>query len=327
MKTSPLEGLINLPSPLQSYSTQITTSQIAELHIKRDDLIHPQLSGNKIRKLKRHIQTIQEQTGSGILTMGGPWSNHLHACSWLCQQLQVPCTLLVRGHKPKQLTLMLQDALRFGAQIEFIGREDYRNLRLAYENDTMEDEPLISNWDDYYFIPEGGRHQYAVAGFAELAAEIDHDYDAVYMAVGTGTSIASLAHSWTNQATQFHGILALDARLSQQQTIDQLLQDTERKIFLRDEFLFGGYAKSSQELRQFIAHQFSEYSIPLEPVYTAKAFYGMLSDISAGRYDSCCRLLFIHTGGMQGVRGYSDHELSDLIDYYTGLENLPFQDH
>ena len=325
MKTNPLESLLQIPSPLHQYSIPDNLGREYVVDVKREDLIHPTLSGNKYRKLHGHLDHLRQSNLGGVVTMGGPWSNHLHACSWLCHQLKIPCVLLVRGHAPEQYSAMLTDAMRWGAQIEFVPRQLYRELRLAYEaGDTSS---LLQSWPDYYFIPEGGRHLESGAGFKALAEELQHDYDAVYMAVGTATSIAGLMRHWSNCETEFHGVLAVDAIVSQSETIELLAGDVEGQYKLRDEFIFGGYARTTEELNDFIQQTYTDLALPLEPVYTAKAFYGLVSDIKANRHPVDSRLLFIHSGGLQGLRGFDDDTLLSIRGYYDTLENLPFENH
>lgn len=325
MKTSPLDSLLKIPSPTQQIVIPDNQGRSFTIDVKREDLIHPTLSGNKYRKLQGHLSKVIDSDLKGVVTMGGPWSNHIHSCSWLCQLLEIPCVLLIRGPEPAHYSATLTDALNCGAQIEFVSRQQYRELRQGYETQNVAD--CLLPWSDYYFIPEGGRHVESGQGLQALAKELEHSYDAVYMAVGTGTTMAGLINCWTNPSTHFHGVLAVDARESQTQTIEFIADAVSNRYTLRDEFLFGGYANTTNHLNQFIRQSFSRNEIPLEPVYTAKAFYGLVADIQADLYHNDSRILFIHTGGLQGIRGFSDESLAKVGSYYESLENLPFKGH
>ena len=323
MSNETLATLLNLPSPLQT-SIQSETDNHPVLHIKRDDLIHPALSGNKYRKLLGQLEAFYKARYKGIVTMGGAWSNHVHACSWLCHKLQIPLKIIIRGHEPREYSSMLEDALHWGAELQFVSRQDYRQLRSDYESDRQDLNTHIRNYPEYYFIPEGGRAMHVETGMMDLAAEFEHNYDAVYMAVGTGSTLAGLCKYWSNPNTTFHGILAVDAKQSQLETINMIAPDSRVEIQLRNEFLFGGYARTNASLENFMARIYAELKLPLDPVYTAKAYYALCSDIDAGKYDAEDRILFIHTGGLQGLRGFSQSVFDDIKSAVDWPLNLPF---
>ena len=305
---------LNIPSILPSPLQQISLSKILNsdfiLEVKRDDLIHPQLSGNKYRKLLGHIEHINMDKVSGIVTMGGPWSNHTHATAWLCQERNIPCVVLVRGPEPKVYSDTLTDIISWGAEVHFISRQEYRELRVSYESNSEIIVSCIPDIKDYYFIPEGGRHHYSECGMQQLAAELEHDYDAVFLAVGTGTTLGSLVANWSNPKTIFYGVLAIDAQPSQWQTIDALAPSRNNTVILLDDYLFGGYAHSSGTLNEFIVEINHHYHLLLEPVYTGKVFYALTQLIQSQKLTANARVLFIHTGGLQGLRGFP--ELANL---------------
>ena len=304
---------LNIPSPLESFTFSEFDTKAPHIDIKRDDLIHGTLSGNKLRKLAGHLSNLQSEQMCGLLTMGGPWSNHLHACGWLCYQLDIPMVALVRGEQPDTLSNMLSDLRNWGIELRFISRGEYRHLRRYYESSSVDMPEIFAEFSDYYFIPEGGRGPLAIDGLSELAAEVNHDYDAVYVGVGTATTLAGLVAHWSNPETHFYGVLAVDAMQSQMQTIEQLAGEFRNRVTLLSEFTFGGFAKITPDLAQFMADIYQHTGLPLEPVYTAKALYAMRSHINEGRYDEQAKILFIHTGGLQGLRGYDNRQLEPLF--------------
>ena len=111
---------LNIPSPLERFTFNEFDQKVPHIDIKRDDLIHGTLSGNKLRKLAGHLSNLQAEQMCGLLTMGGPWSNHLHACGWLCYQLDIPMVALVRGEQPDTLSNMLSDLRNWGIELRFI---------------------------------------------------------------------------------------------------------------------------------------------------------------------------------------------------------------
>ena len=327
MSLDSLNALVHLPSPLETLSNHSLLKNNIAVDVKRDDLIHPTLSGNKYRKLKGHIKKYSSTDYEGIITMGGAWSNHLHATGWVCNQLGISLQVIVRGPEPKHLSDTLSDIQAWGSEIEFVSRAEYRQLRECYETQSKDVPPCLAKRPNHYFIPEGGRHKQSLEGMAELASELEHTYDAVYMAVGTATTLASLIAHWHNPATIFNGILAIDAEASQLQTLNLIAPDNSNPLLLRKDYLFGGYAKCSAELSEFIIATQQTYGLILEPVYTAKAFYALTEDVNSGRIKPNSRILFIHSGGLQGLRGFSQYEFAAQLGIHSVLENLPFKDH
>ena len=320
MVNEPLIPNLSIPSPLERFRLKQSTLPELTIDIKRDDLIHPMLSGNKIRKLLGHLQHLIAGSYAGLVSMGGPWSNHLHACSWLCHQLEIPFTAIIRGQEPSNYSDTLQDMVAWGTVLQFVTRAEYRAIRDYYENVSPDIPAILAQLNHCYFIPEGGRDTKALLGLKQLADELAHDYDAVYIGVGTGTTLAGLLTHWTNPKTQFYGVLAVDAVDSQVLTIDELAPETSVRYSLLNEFTFGGFAKVDEQLLTFISNVFNDSQIPLEPIYTAKAMYALQQHINEGRYDEEAKILFIHTGGLQGLRGYMQSELEPLKAQYQKLE-------
>ena len=312
MRLNSLLSKLNLPSPLEPLSFTDSLPSGISIDIKRDDLIHPTLSGNKIRKLYGYLEQLKDNDYAGVVTMGGPWSNHLHACGWLCHELSIPMHAIVRGQKPANYSSTLTDLINWDVSLHFVSRADYRQLRDYYEEKQSAKPDLLEQFSDCLFIPEGGRAQDADIGMATLAQELSHDYDAVYLGVGTATTFACLMAHWTNPSTKFYGVLAVDAIASQQQTIEELAPQRANSFELISEYTFGGFAKTNNELEYFMLKVFSESQLLLEPVYTAKALFALDDHIKQGRHNTDARILFLHTGGLQGLRGYQKSSLAPL---------------
>ena len=316
MVNEPLSINLTIPSPLERFQLKQSSLPDLTIDIKRDDLIHPMLSGNKIRKLLGHRLHSMPDSYVGLMSMGGPWSNHLHACSWLCRELAIPFTAIIRGQAPNNYTDTLDDMVAWGAKLEFVSRAEFREIREYYENTRLDFPAILSAFNHHYFIPEGGRHKQSLVGVEQLAGELSHDYDAVYIAVGTGTTLACLLRYWSNPKTRFYGVLAVDAVNSQLLTIKELAAENSNNYTLLKDFTVGGFARVNEQLLAFISNVYNETQIALEPIYTAKAMYALQQHINEGRYDEQAKILFIHTGGLQGLRGYKQSDLAPLRAEY-----------
>ena len=283
-------------SSIQKIDSQILAQNDISLFIKRDDLLHPIISGNKWRKLKHLILEIESKGITKICAMGGAYSNLLHSLAYLGRRLGWQVELIVRGYPEQALSPTLQDAVKWGATIRFANRVEFRNLR--------ERAPDLD--DDVYWIPEGGFHQLALKGTAESLMEMESTYDFIVMATATGASLAglSLGANQKRLKAKVKGISVLNNADQVRADIGKLLpQETERPEVISG-YDFGGYAKSTPELFDFIEQIETQYNIPLEPVYSGKSFYAVMDLVSKSYFPSGSKVLLIHCGGLQGKRGF-----------------------
>jgi 1-aminocyclopropane-1-carboxylate deaminase len=274
--------------------------------IKRDDLLHPFVSGNKYRKLKYPLLAIEEkhkktQTIPTIITMGGIWSNHLHATAYAAAELGFHSCGLVRGNAAMQ-SAMLDDCRTQGMQIQFVDRITYRTLR---EN-SQHWQSLITPNSNPYWLPEGGSDPAALHGVAELIEELDFIPDAILVACGTAATLAGLLAGLKGRSRVI-GIAVLKNADYLHGEIARLLQQAGYPPYqnyqLLTNFHHGGYAKKTPELSQF-CREFTEQSqVPIEPVYTGKVFYALRELIKIGYFQPDEKLMVLHTGGLQGTRG------------------------
>ncbi len=272
-----------------------------ELYIKRDDLLHPIISGNKWRKLKYTLLDALNLGYDHIISMGGAWSNHLHALAWIGDSLNIKTTGLVRGEPPAIESPSLQDMRDWGMQIKFVDRQTFRELRRFSDYDS---EP--GRLHAGYWIPEGGASSLAMQGIAELLHEMD-DADTICVCCGTGTTLAGLVAA-ANVQQRFNGFSALAAEHVLEQEVSKLLgpqtgEQTNWNIIY--DYHFGGFAKSSPELNRFIDDFEQQTGIPLEPIYTGKMLFGLFDMIVRGRIRPGEKLIAIHSGGLQGKRDYN----------------------
>lgn len=268
-----------------------------EVYIKREDLIHPFVSGNKFRKLKYNLAEAKKRNCKTLLTFGGAFSNHIAAVAF-AGKLEVFKTIgIIRGD---ELVEKIDDnpTLKFaqenGMQFEFVTREVYRNK-------TDEDFllSLKEKFGDFYLIPEGGTNDLAVKGCEEILTEEDKNFNYIACAVGTGGTIAGIIKSsMPNQ--QVLGFPALKGDFLQNE-IRNFAEETNWQLI--NGFEFGGYGKVTQELITFMNDFYAKTQILLDPIYTAKMVFAVRSLIEKGFFPDNTKILLIHTGGIQGIEG------------------------
>ena len=265
-----------------------------EITIKRLDLVHPQISGNKFFKLKYNLLAAQHQGYKKLLTFGGAYSNHIAATAYAAQCFGFDSLGIIRGEElaSKPLNPTLSTAQQFGMQLQFVSRENYR---LKQSPDYL--AQLQQDYPDYYLIPEGGTNNLAIQGCQEiLNAQDRENYDLICCAVGTGGTMTGLIEaSSTHQQVLGFSALKGDFLTSE---VQQLTHKTNWQI--TDQFCCGGYAKTTSELLQFIQAFEQRYQIPLEQVYTGKMLMGVFELIQQGQFSAHSRILVIHSGGLQG---------------------------
>lgn len=300
---------------------EINISKLAfrgiRIFIKRDDLIHSQVSGNKWRKLKYNFLQVKQGNFSGLFTFGGAFSNHLLATAFAANRAQIPTIGFVRGNELNvNSNETLKQCNKLGMKLIFLPREEY-----ALRNDKQYIDELKSEYTNYYFVPEGGGNYLGMVGCQEIWKEINIPVDEVFVAQGTtATSCGILLGK--PEATTLHvlpvlkGFNAYEEMLNKLKWFlfdEELSKDLLNKVQIHTEFHFGGYGKYTEELLIFIQDIYSKHKIPLDPIYTAKAFYGMLQVLEDKNYDNKS-ILFIHTGGLQVCK---EIELRNNISLFT----------
>ncbi len=273
-----------------------------ELWLKRDDLLHPIMSGNKWRKLKyilEHALSLKAQT---IVSMGGAYSNHLHALAYVGKALQIATKAKIRGEQPALLNPSLQDMSDWGMQLEFVARTDYRELRNYQRYDALPELQVGEYW-----LPEGGALPLALRGVAELVGELDVDYDMICVPCGTATTLAGII-SALPENKQALGFAALKGAGFLYDDVRQMLKNTlhhNKDWSIQLDYHFGGFAKIKPDLCAFIQQFSKTQGIALEPVYTGKMLYGLYDLIRQGYFTAGQRIIAVHTGGLQGNRGFA----------------------
>ncbi len=269
--------------------------------VKRDDLLLPEVSGNKWYKLVYHVEAAQKKHAKGIATFGGAYSNHLLATAAYCHALGLKSIGIVRGEEVVPLNPTLSRCLELGMHLVYVSRSDYRKKE---DQDYL--ETLRQAYPSYHFVPEGGGGWDGIRGAQLLLDKRCQAYDLIVSAVGTGTTIAGMALA-SKPHQKLWGIpvhkhsKVVDELAS---TIPQLQLPNRLEAERFTSYHFGGYAKWTDELIDFIRTINGTYGLPLDPIYTGKAFYALLDQIEQGLVPAGRKVLFIHTGGLQGNAGF-----------------------
>lgn len=267
------------------------------LHIKRDDLLHPVISGNKWRKLKYTLLHALTEGHEHLISMGGAYSNHLHALAYVGHKLNLKTTGFIRGEQPIVDNPTLTDLKKWGMNLEFITRGAFRDLR-KYRNHDAEPAKKYNG----FWIAEGCANHDALCGVAEIVKEIELDFDILTLACGTGTTLAGIAKTLP-ASKKVLGFSALKGGGFLEKDINKLLHMKGMPNWtVNFDYHFGGFAKTTDELTSFIEEFQSQNNIPLERLYNAKMLYGLLDLIKNGRFKKDHTIIAIHTGGLQGDR-------------------------
>jgi 1-aminocyclopropane-1-carboxylate deaminase len=281
--------------------SEISNSGIS-LFMKREDELHPFISGNKYRKLKYNLLEAAAQNKDTLLTFGGAYSNHIAATSAAGFEHGFKTIGVIRGDElanNRVEVLQNNPTLNFASknnmQFEFVSRSDYRN-----KNTEDFIQKLKDKFGDFYLIPEGGTNEFAVKGCEEILTENDAKFDIICCAVGTGGTISGIINS-AKLHQQVIGFPALKGDFLSNE-IQKFVRNT-RNWSLNNNYHFGGYAKVSEELITFINKFKSETTIPLDPVYTGKMLFGLVDLINKKSFKFGTKILVIHTGGLQGIDG------------------------
>jgi 1-aminocyclopropane-1-carboxylate deaminase len=255
------------------------------------------ISGNKWRKLKYILDHALSLSSDTLISMGGAYSNHLHALAYVGKILGLKTIGYVRGEPLEVLTPTLQDIKSWGMELRFVSRTDYRLLR-QYKN--FQGLPGIK--PGQYWVPEGGAQVLALQGVAELVPEINIPYGLLCVPCGTGATLAGLIEA-VPESVSVLGFAALKNADFLMSDVAALLSQTCNNWQINLDYHFGGFAKINTELSAFVDEFELKTTIPLEPIYTGKMMYAIYDLIKKGYFSPGERIIALHTGGLQGKRG------------------------
>ncbi len=292
---------IQLPSPIQELNDSSFEEKSIRVFMKRDDLIHPIVSGNKWRKLKYSLLKAKEMGYTTILSFGGAYSNHIHALAKAAKEEGLKSIGIIRGEELRtNLNPTLVDAQNNGMQLHFVSREAYRKK----EGEAFI-HSLHEKFGTFYLIPEGGKSKEGVLGCSEISQEIAIDYHYIALACGTGTTLAGIIHGLPEDKKAI-GIPVLKEGSFLETDINLLLEELDSlkatNWELKTAYHFGGYAKTTPELLSFIERFELKHNIPLDPIYTGKLLFGVMDLIKHNFFPKGSSIVILHTGGLQGKR-------------------------
>ena len=289
------------PTPLQELRDHpLLKDAGVHITIKREDLNHPTVSGNKWWKLKLNLEHAAKTHKSTLLTFGGAYSNHIYATAAATFATGLKSIGIIRGDEIRPLNPTLKFAEQRGMQLYFISRTDYRNKT---SSDSIDE--LKKQFGDFHLIPEGGSNLLAVKGCAIFARRelAPLEFDHVYLPVGTGGTVAGIICGLRGKK-QITGVSVLKDGSFLEGDIKALVHQLSGESFsnwsLLTGYHHGGYAKTTPALMSFIRQMKTEYDLPLDYVYTGKLLWALFKEIEAGAFQPGTRILMIHTGGLQG---------------------------
>jgi 1-aminocyclopropane-1-carboxylate deaminase len=261
-----------------------------KLKVLRLDKMHPVVSGNKLFKLHYFLETALRQGHKTIETFGGAYSNHLVAAAFACRELNLGCRGIVRSEAPAVLSPTLQACIHLGMQLQFVSREEYAGLS---QQTACSGGKTI--------IPEGGYHVLGAKGAALIPELLNGiPFTHICTATGTATTLAGLLL----RAGNLQKVIAVPV-LKGFKDIPQrlkLLTGTAdfKNLVIFDDYHFGGYAKKTKELIDFMNAVYREYQLPTDFVYTGKMMFGVLDQVNKGFFPEGSVIICLHTGGLQG---------------------------
>lgn len=282
---------------IEEIHDELFVEKQVSVSVLRLDKIHPVVSGNKLFKLHYFLEEAVAGSHKTIVTFGGAYSNHLAATAHACKILQLKCIGMVRGEKPARLSATLQQCIQDGMQIHFISRLEY-----AKKADDRFIKTLRSAFKDCIIIPEGGYHPLGARGAALIMNLVkDTGYTHICTATGTETTLAGILMA-SKPGQKIIGFRVLKGMADNKSAIMQLTGKAGRleNLVIFNNYHFGGYAKKTAGLISFMNQCWLKYRLPLDFVYTAKMFFGVIDAVKSDTFTKGSKILCIHTGGLQG---------------------------
>lgn len=301
---------LTLPSPLIPFRPIWEGAEKVSLFVKRDDAIHPVMSGNKWRKLSHALTS---PLPKAIVSFGGGFSNHLHALGFVCHKLGIPLNAIIRGDYSASPTPMIEDLKSWGTHINYVDRITYKK-----RNDSAYLQQLKQQHPDATIIPEGGSQAQALQGIGDMVDEIDIDFDFIVAPVASGATLAGIVSALNkrnkNNAADTHqlavckaiGVGVLKGEDYLEALVEQFLPASlgRSNWHIDHNYHFGGYAKAPNELQTFCNDFKNTFDFDIEPVYSGKAFWAVKDMLAKGMFKDGSRIVILHTGGLQGARPF-----------------------
>jgi len=291
MNTSLLENHLLLPSKIDRLH-HLEKNGIT-VCVKRDDQIHPYISGNKWRKLKYNLRGFHSEHHDMVITLGGPFSNHLLAVAAACNFLNIPCVGLVRGKELDHKNPTLGKCIELRMVIEMVNPDSYSS-----RNDPNWISGFYPN-KKKYFIGEGGSTGLFEQGVGEIMDEMASEPDYIVLPIGTGGTIYALSRSVSKAV--IYGISPFKKGKVEISHIKKLSSGHQVNF----DYALKGYGRYDSELVDFINGFWAEYGVPLDPIYNGKGMMALTDMMKKNVFPGGSSIMYIHTGGLQGIAGFN----------------------
>lgn len=284
---------LQLPSPITEIFSEKLEQKKLRLLVKREDLIHSEISGNKWRKLYLNLEEASKRGRKKILTFGGAYSNHIYATAAACALFGLESIGIIRGEMIDDENPTLKFAQSKGMKILRVSKEKYKHYK----------DEIASEFPEAYHVPEGGNNLQGRNGMSELVNELLNDFHEeklrLVVSIGTGCTLGGLI----NFSPSHFSILGINVLRNQgiEQDLKTWIEDASCEYSINHDFHFGGYAKANKELVDFMNEFFHEHQIQLDPIYTSKMMYGIFKLVDEDFFEKGETIVAIHTGGLQGV--------------------------
>ncbi|MEE9438051.1 MAG: pyridoxal-phosphate dependent enzyme [Saprospiraceae bacterium] len=288
---------INFPDPIIKDLTGCMAW--SGLSVLRDDIVHPYISGNKWRKLKGNLAHLAENNIKTIVTFGGAFSNHIHATAAACYHYNIQCVGIIRGEYDKD-NPTLAFAKSQGMILHFVDRQSYRE-----KEKSQVVKKILTQYSNYFLIPEGGSNQYSYQGLAELSQIINKtDFDVIMVSAGTGYTAAGILKS-LKEEKKLWVFPSLKDTYIKDKILSQSPKNKHNQLTYYYDYHLGGYAKVSEKYIAFINQFVRQTGVEIDPIYNAKILYGFYDLVINKKIDVTKKYLWIHTGGLQGIDAYN----------------------
>lgn len=290
-------------SPIQELHDPLFEKHQVKVFLKRDDQVHPELSGNKYRKLKYNLIDAHERGFKTLLSYGGAFSNHIHALATAASLGGFKSIGIIRGDELETLNPTLQYAKTKGMHLHYLSRSEYKQKDEAHAIEKLEKQ-----FGQFYRIPEGGTNKLALIGCSEIVQEIKEqigeDYHYLVCPLGTAGTAAGLLNGLSSDKKLIM-IPVLKAETSHKRSIQEFCPNNKQNWLYDKDFHFGGYARFNTSLVNFINAFNQKHTIQLDPIYTGKMMFALYKKISAGFFKKGEKIIALHTGGLQGNIGFN----------------------
>jgi 1-aminocyclopropane-1-carboxylate deaminase len=288
-------------TPIQEIHHNLLKQAGVRLFVKREDLNHSYISGNKWWKLKYNLEEAHQLKLKTLLSFGGAYSNHIFATAAAAKESGFENVGIIRGEETLPLNATLTFAKQCGMKLHYVDRQSYRKKNTEDFINMLRDE-----FGEFFLIPEGGTNNFAVRGCREFAQTYIKPLHADYvcLAVGTGGTMAGMIEGLSGES-QIIGFPVLKDAGFLQAEIEGLLQNFSGNTYtnwnLDTSYHHGGYAKTTKALMTFIDEMKIEFNLPLDHVYTGKLMWAVMDYVEKGRFQNGATILALHSGGLQGA--------------------------